>query len=147
MSQTPQSDTLLRADSRTAFVLGNGPSLADVSLPSLSDYATIGLNAAYRYWREIDWRPRYYACVDTVVGLSHKDEIATLVEEGRIEKFLLRNNLIEALGPVARTNRVVNFDVLHEQSPLLSVKTPTNRQPCCALGGRYGISTGRHVGG
>ena len=138
MSQTPQSDTLLRADSRTAFVLGNGPSLADVSLPSLSDYATIGLNAAYRYWREIDWRPRYYACVDTVVGLSHKDEIATLVEEGRIEKFLLRNNLIEALGPVAQTNRVVNFDVLHEQSPLLSVKPPTTGSHAALWAGDMG---------
>ena len=138
MSQTPQSDTLLRADSRTAFVLGNGPSLADVSLPSLSDYATIGLNAAYRYWREIDWRPRYYACVDTVVGLSHKVEIAILIEEGRIEKFLLRNNLIEALGPVARTNHVVNFDVLHDINPLLSIEPPTTGSHAALWAGDMG---------
>lgn len=112
-------------DADTAFVLGNGPSLANVSLPSLSAYATIGMNAAYRYWREIDWRPRYYACVDLVVGMSHKDEIAALIEEGRIERFLLRANLIDALGPTARTRRVVNFDAVRGGRTLLSVNPPT----------------------
>ncbi len=115
----------LRVDDETAFVLGNGPSLASVSLPALSPYATIGMNAAYRYWREIDWRPRYYACVDLVVGMSHKDEIAALIEEERIERFLLRSNLIEALGSVARTRRVVNFDAARAGRTLLSVDPPT----------------------
>ncbi len=114
-----------RADEDTAFVLGNGPSLAGVSLPSLSPYATIGMNAAYRYWREIDWRPRYYACVDLVVGMSHKDEIAALIEEGRIERFLLRSNLVEALGRTAQTRRVVNFDAARESKPLLAENPPT----------------------
>lgn len=115
----------IRAGADTAFVLGNGPSLADVSLPALNDYAAIGMNAAYRYWREIDWRPRYYACCDIVVGMSHKDEIAALIEEGRIEKFLLRNNLVEALGATAQTNRVVNFDAARDTEPLLGVNPPT----------------------
>ncbi len=115
----------IRADEHTAFVLGNGPSLADVALPALSDYATIGMNAAYRYWREIDWRPRYYACVDTVVGMSHKDEIAELIEEGQIERFLLRNNLVEALGRTAQTDRVVNFDAIRGDGTLLDVDPPT----------------------
>lgn len=115
----------VRVDAQTAFVLGNGPSLADVSLPALNAYASIGMNAAYRYWREIDWRPRYYACVDTVVGLSHKDEIAALIEEGRIERFLLRNNLIEALGRAARSSRIVNFDAVRGEHTLLDVNPPT----------------------
>lgn len=138
MNQTPLSETLVRADAQTAFVLGNGPSLAQVSLPSLNDYATIGLNAAYRYWREIDWRPRYYACVDVVVGMSHKDHIAALIEEGRIEKFLLRNNLIEALGRAARTKRVVNFDVLHEVSALVSATPPTTGSHAALWAGDMG---------
>ncbi len=116
---------LVRVDNETAFILGNGPSLAGVSLPSLSSYATVGLNAAYRFWREIDWRPRYYACLDLVVGLSHKDAIAELIGEGRIERFLLRNNLIETLGAAAHTPRVVNFDVLSKREPLLSPPSPT----------------------
>ncbi len=115
----------VRADEKTAFVLGNGPSLANVSLPALSPYATIGMNAAYRYWREIDWRPRYYACVDLVVGMSHKNEIAALIDEGRIDRFLLRSNLIEALGTTAQTKRVVNFDAVRGGRTLLSVNPPT----------------------
>ncbi len=116
---------LVRVDNETVFILGNGPSLARVSLPSLSSHATVGLNAAYRFWREIDWRPRYYACLDLVVGLSHKDAIAELIGEGRIERFLLRNNLIEVLGAVAHTPRVVNFDVLSKREPLLCLPSPT----------------------
>ena len=138
MNQKSTSETFVRADARTAFVLGNGPSLAEVSLPSLSNYATIGLNAAYRYWREIDWRPRYYACVDLVVGLSHQDHIAALIEEGRIEKFLLRDNLIEALGITARTDRVVNFDVHHGGKSLLSVVPPTTGSHAALWAGDMG---------
>ncbi len=138
MDQKPNPEPLARADAHTAFVLGNGPSLAKVTLPALSDYATIGLNAAYRYWREIDWRPRYYACVDLVVGLSHKDQIAELIEEGRIEKFLLRNNLIESLGARGRSDRVVNFDALREESAFLSVDPPTTGSHAALWAGDMG---------
>ena len=76
-----ENSKAVKAGPDTIFVLGNGPSLRNVDLRSLSPFATIGLNAAYRYWREIDWRPRYYACLDTVVGISHKEEIRALIEE------------------------------------------------------------------
>jgi len=95
------------------FIIGNGPSLKGVDLKALSEHHTLGMNAAYRYWREIDWRPTYYACLDEVVGLSHQDEIASLIKERRIEKFLLRSNLIEALGEVALDQRIINFDALY----------------------------------
>lgn len=110
------------ADARTLFLLGNGPSLKSVDLKDLNGRATIGMNAAYRYWRQIGWRPTYYACLDTVVGLSHKDAIAGLIAEtggAAIRRFLLRDNLVEALGAVARTERVVNFDALRLFAPLL----------------------------
>ena len=105
---------------KTAFLLGNGPSLRNVSLPDLSDHATIGMNAAYRYWRTIDWRPRFYICLDLVVGLSHKKAIAELIKESRIERFLLRNNLIEALRGAAQNERVVNFDSLHASEEIFN---------------------------
>ena len=104
----------------TVFVLGNGPSLASVSLPSLSPFPTIGMNAAYRYWRTIDWRPTFYTCLDTVVGLSHKTAIAELIQEERIEKFLLRSNLIDALGPLSHNARIINFDAVSAYDSLLS---------------------------
>tara|TARA_R110000868_G_scaffold43693_5_gene146726 strand:+ start:3106 stop:4179 length:1074 start_codon:yes stop_codon:yes gene_type:complete len=115
----PISHTV-KADARTAFVLGNGPSLKGMDLHRLDDFTTIGMNAAYRYWRQIDWRPTYYACLDLVVGMSHKDEIAGLIKEGRIKRFLLRSNLVDALGDTGRDTSVIDFDVLRERVQLLN---------------------------
>ena len=119
INSEPASSDLVCVDDTTIFVLGNGPSLKGVDLDRLSNYPTIGLNAAYRHWRNIDWRPTFYACLDEEVGLSHRDEIAALISEGRIQTFLLRANLIEALGPLAANPRVVNFEALRSSTPLL----------------------------
>jgi hypothetical protein len=128
------------ADGRTLFVIGNGPSLKAVDLTRLSSYATLGMNAAYRYWRQIDWRPKYYACLDLVVGLSHRDEIAALIREGRIEKFVLRANLIQSLGDVACDRRVINFDVLQRRHPLLQIPAITTGSHSALWGGLEGYS-------
>ncbi|MEO9971924.1 MAG: hypothetical protein ABJG15_19165 [Hyphomonadaceae bacterium] len=113
------------ASPHTAFVLGNGPSLRGIDLKNLSGFQTVGLNAAYRYWQTIDWRPTYYACLDEVVGLSHKEAIAELILEGRIESFLLRGNLIAELGQIAKTHKVLNFDSLRSRQSLLTPPTIT----------------------
>ncbi len=110
-------------DDSTVFVLGNGPSLKAISFEKLTGVASIGMNAAYRYWRKIDWRPTYYACLDEIVGLSHKSEIASLIAEGRIKKFLLRQNLIEALNAEGMSEKVCNFDELRKSEDVL--KTPS----------------------
>lgn len=112
-------------DDSTVFVLGNGPSLKSVPLEKLSGLSSIGMNAAYRYWRQIDWRPTYYACLDEVVGLSHKSEITSLIAEGRIKKFLLRQNLIEALGAAGASERVCNFDHLRKTEGILNTPSIT----------------------
>ncbi|MEM8770351.1 MAG: hypothetical protein AAGD92_01765 [Pseudomonadota bacterium] len=138
MNQTAAIGPKVKADDSTAFIIGNGPSLKGVSLVSLSEYATIGMNAAYRYWRQIDWRPQYYACVDLVVGLSHKDAITELIEEGRIKKFLLRNNVIEELGVIANSEQVVNFDAQRETKPLLSMDPPTTGAHAALWAGEMG---------
>ncbi len=111
---------MISADQNTLFIIGNGPSLKGIDLKALSPYATLGMNAAYRYWREIDWRPRYYACLDEVVGLSHRNAIVELLNEGRIQTFLLRSNLIDALGDAAYDRRVINFDAFHNMGPPFS---------------------------
>ena len=118
-----ETSTAVRADGGTIFLLGNGPSLKNVRLPDLSDYATIGMNAAYRYWREINWWPTHYACLDLVVGVSHAKAIGEMIssaEELGIEQFLLRDNLIYELGDTALTDRVVNFDFLQRNHSVFS---------------------------
>lgn len=77
----------------TIIIMGNGPSLKEEYFDILRDLDvhTIGLNAAYRYWRLIDWYPTYYCCFDYAVTLSHKDEISKMIldENIPIESYVL----------------------------------------------------------
>ncbi len=111
------------------LVLGNGPSLAGVNFEHFSQFDAIGMSAAYRHWRRIGWRPRYYACLDTVVGVSHRAEIETMIrqaDELGIDAFLLRDNLIQGCEPaVGRSGRVINFDELAALGGLLDVEPIT----------------------
>lgn len=102
----------LRRSSRTSdclFVLGNGPSLGGIDLEVLRGHDTIGLNAAYRYWDEINWYPTYYACMDSVVVVSHADEIARFVRESDangIQRFFLRSSILDSQPQLADHPRV-----------------------------------------
>ena len=101
---TPRSRT-----SDCLFVLGNGPSLAAVDLKDLRDVDSLGMNAAYRYWDQIDWYPTYYACMDEVVVDSHADEIARLIresDENGIQRFFVRRCILETQPQLATHPRV-----------------------------------------
>ncbi|WP_416876865.1 FkbM family methyltransferase [Litorimonas sp.] len=118
-----------------AIILGNGPSLKGFDFSNFEGKAVFGMNAAYRYWDKINWYPDYYSCLDLVLGLSHKEEIKRLIENSHeygIKKFLLRDNLIQQMGPIKNGDRVVNFDIIQPHSHLLSAPT---------------ISTGSHTAG
>ena len=113
------------SDPTAAFILGNGPSLRSVPLESLDGVASIGMNAAYRHWEKINWFPTHYACLDEVLGLSHKEAIARLIDEKRVKRFLLRESLIEELGPIAQAECVENFDQLRSNTPILQTPSVT----------------------
>lgn len=119
------------------LLLGNGPSLKGLDLHRVG-MATIGMNAAYRYWQAINFRPTYYACLDLVVGLSHIDAIARMVEENRIRRFLLRDNACKQIGD---SPRVLNYDELRASNPVLAVDPITTGSHSLlfgvALGYRY----------
>lgn len=100
-----------------AIVLGNGPSLKGFDFGRFKPFHVFGMNAAYRYWDEIGWYPKFYSCLDLVVGMSHADEIARLIRrspEYGIERFLLRRNLINHIGPIENSDRLVDFDLLRK---------------------------------
>ena len=80
----------------SVIVVGNGPSAAllDFSVLDSLGVHTVGMNSAYRLWNKIAYRPTYYACLDTVVIMSHADAIYELVTEGKIKKFLLRDEIL-----------------------------------------------------
>lgn len=72
-------------------LLGNGPSLGDVDLQSLSRFHTMGLNAAYRAYRKIGFWPKYFGCFDGLVCDSHSSEFKDLIKDSPIEKFFFIN--------------------------------------------------------
>ena len=78
------------------FVLGNGPSLRNFNFHSLEGYNTIGMNVAFRHWHRINWYPKYYMCMDTVMCETQKYAIRELVFEfnKKIELFFLRKRIL-----------------------------------------------------
>lgn len=112
-------------------LLGNGPALRGFDFKRLVGFDTIGLNAAYRHWDTIGFRPTYYACLDTVVGLSHKAAIARLAnEKDGPRQLLIRDNLFRELGAAAQQPHVLNFEWLSETFSLFEA---------------YPLTTGSHA--
>lgn len=98
-------------------VLGNGPSLSRVDLAAFGNFDTVGMNAAYRYWETIDWYPTFYCCLDTVVGMSHKEAILELVRHRKrfgIRQFLVRKNLFDWLLEQSCVDGVISFDLIRK---------------------------------
>ena len=93
---------------KIALVMGNGPSakLIDFNLLCRDRIATVGMNAAYRFWDEINFRPTHYICMDTVVILSHAEEIYRLICEGIIERFFLRDEIKDVYPDLAKNERI-----------------------------------------
>ncbi len=127
---------------RTLVVLGNGPSLAGFDFSRFRDFDAIGMNAAYRFWDQIGWYPRYYICLDAVVGESHKDAIERLIREqdrNGIEIFVLRRDLVERMPQNIRNDaRVMCFEHLRETSRLFSPTPFTTGSHAALVGAMLG---------
>ena len=96
--------------SRELIILGNGPSLREVDFSDFSEHDTLGMNAAYRYWERINWRPTYYTCLDDALIDTHKDQIRDLTEEGRISGFFLSGRILDYFPEMANDERVRFLD-------------------------------------
>lgn len=111
------------------IVLGNGRSLAEFDFEQIRNCDAIGMNAAYRYWDQIGWYPRYYACLDTELGPSHKSAIERLISEADtlgIDAFLLRGTLIRELDQACQQSvRVIDFDELAREGWLAALPLTT----------------------
>jgi len=109
-----------------AIILGNGPSIKELDFNLFDNYHVFGMNAAYRYWLEINWFPKYYSCLDIAVGRSHADEILDLINNAHeygIKLFLLREELINQLKIKSNFSRVISFDKIAKG--LMALNTPT----------------------
>jgi len=71
------------------IILGNGPSLSTIELTSLSNYITIGMNAAYRYWEKINWFPTCYICCDYALYKTHHVKINEFIKNKTFQHIIL----------------------------------------------------------
>jgi cephalosporin hydroxylase len=94
----------------TCFVIGNGPSLRGFDFRRLKGASTLGMNAAYRYWREIDWYPDYYACLDDELIATHWRQIIALVREGKVKKAFVSGSIHQYDSSIAGDERFVFLD-------------------------------------
>ena len=118
-----------------ALILGNGPSLRGFNLHSLIGFDVFGMNAAYRYWRKINWYPQYYACLDLILGSSHQKEIIELINNSDgygIKLFLLRDKLINEICSRVSLAKVMNFDQLCDRYKTLKTDYVTTGSHTCA---------------
>lgn len=91
-------------------IIGNGPSLRGFDFDRLSGIETLGMNAAFRYWDRIDWRPTHYACLDDALIDTHKEDIRRLIDEGRIRTFFLSGRILEFQPDLAGHSNVRFLD-------------------------------------
>lgn len=62
------------------FILGNGPSLNQTDLSLLKNEIVFGCNSVFLLFDRIDWRPAYYACVDSRVLPDRADDINAMLD-------------------------------------------------------------------
>lgn len=91
-------------------VLGNGPSLRGFDFSRLDGLETLGMNAAFRFWDRINWRPTHYTCLDDALIDTHKDDIRRLIDEGRIKTFFLSGRILESQPDLAKRPNVRFLD-------------------------------------
>jgi len=100
--------------SDTLFILGNGPSLADVMnndkyLDYVKQHDTFCLNNFYKMMDKYNFIPTYYGCFDYIVNNNKKEDYSKLVlqENGIKEFYFIGNN---SQGQSLYSKDVVNND-------------------------------------
>ncbi len=126
------------------YVVGNGPSLTEGIIRSLPNSSWLGMNAAYKFWNEINKYPKYYACLDPVVVKSQYQGICHLLSESPIEKYFLHDAILDVAPEVSKDSRITLLssflDMVH---PVLPVsKIGAIKQTTGALAARFAIQNG-----
>jgi FkbM family methyltransferase len=120
-------DLALHPSDRPVIIIGNGPSAALLPFARIANGgpATVGMNAAYRFWDMIGFRPTYYICMDTVVIKSHQDAIYELIQEGKISGFFLRDEIKEKYPDLAKHPKIFWYSQAKDASRLFSTTSVT----------------------
>jgi hypothetical protein len=100
---------------RRCFIVGNGPSLTRMELPSLRDEVTFGMNCIFLGFERFGFRPTYYTVEDVFVAEDNSREINAL--DGMVKFLPLDLSYCLEDGPNVAW---VNFVRRYEPYPLFS---------------------------
>jgi hypothetical protein len=107
-------------------IIGNGPSLKGFEFRDLINVDTVGMNAAYRYWDQIDWYPTFYVCMDDKVTYTHHKNIKKLIDVGRIKKFFLTRFMLDFYPELITDSRIYFLEQFNEKHRELAIKYGLN---------------------
>jgi len=78
------------------LIIGNGKSAAQIDWKWLkskkASLDTFGINSAYKMYSKLDFYPTYYANLDNVVIVNHRDRIQKLLDLKKIKRCFLLSN-------------------------------------------------------
>jgi hypothetical protein len=77
------------------LIIGNGPSTKQIDDFNKIQITSIGLNAAYKRYNEINWHPDYYCVFDDRLFNSHRQQIK---EYAKKVKTIFSNSIIETIN-------------------------------------------------
>ena len=107
----------------TLFILGNGPSLANVMnndkyLKYIKQHDTFCLNSFHKMMKKYDFTPCYYGCFDYIVNESKKEDFSKLVlEKNGIKEFYFigngKNGQSMYSKEVVNNDRFINFNFIN----------------------------------
>lgn len=96
---TPFKD--LHAGER-CFIMGNGPSLNKMDLSKLEGETVFGCNSIFLLFDRINWRPTYYACVDSRVLPDRAADIDNMLADCPTITAFFPNEVVEHSGEMRR---------------------------------------------
>lgn len=108
------------------MIIGNGPSLKGFDFCKLNNVDTLGMNAAYRYWDQIDWYPTIYVCMDDKVTQTHHTNIKRLIDAGKIKHFFLTRFMLDFYPELKNNSQIYFLEQFNENHHTAAKKYELN---------------------
>jgi hypothetical protein len=125
------------------YVVGNGPSLTVHMLRALPSGQWLGMNSAYKVWKQLGLYPKFYACLDPVVVASQGGGIEDLLATSPIEKYFLHDELAKERPHLREDKRIVWLSDFLEGAKRLPMSTFAKfKQTTGMLATRFAIEEG-----
>jgi hypothetical protein len=77
------------------------------------------MDGAVAEWKAKDFRPTFYVCLDADEGIANAEAIDSMVQENRVRRFLLRDDVCRSIG---RSPRILNYDQMRGANPFFAVE-------------------------